>query len=75
MPSWPIEIASLTAMVVNSSGNPRPADALLGKGAWRPSGRLQGDLVPGRRDADLGLAEVVLGHADRPEHGPRGARS
>ena len=31
-----------------------------------------GDLVPARRDADLRLGEVVVAHADRPQHAARG---
>ena len=30
------------------------------------------DFIPGARDADLGLGEVVVTHADRPEHPARG---
>ena len=43
MPSWPMEMPSLTAMVVNSSGNP-PASRTptLDRLARRSSGRLQG---------------------------------
>ena len=43
MPSWPIEMPSLTAMVVNSIGNP-PADRTpcLARLASRSSGRLHG---------------------------------
>ena len=30
----------------------------------------RGDLVPARRDTDLGLAPVAVGHPDRSQHGP-----
>ncbi len=43
MPSWPMEMPSLTAMVVNSSGKP-PASRtpILDRLASRSRGRLQG---------------------------------
>ena len=43
MPSWPIEMPSDTAMVVNSRGNPPAASTpCLDRLARRSSGRLQG---------------------------------
>ncbi len=72
MPSWPIEMPSLTAMVVNSIGNPPAARTpSLDRLARRSSGMLHGvtsfhdDATP-----DLRLVPVVVGHADRPQHGP-----
>ena len=47
-------------------------DALLGPLRQPVQGQVAGgDLVPGRRDADLRLGEVVVAHADRPQHGAR----
>ena len=43
--------------------------ALLGRGGQAVQGQVAGgDLVPRRRDADLGLREVVVGHPDRAQH-------
>ena len=72
MPSWPIEMPSLTAIVVNSSGKPPAARTpSLARLASRSSGMLQG--VTSFQDeatADLRLAPVVVGHADGPQHRP-----
>ena len=72
MPSWPIEMPSDTAMVVNSIGKP-PASRTptFDRLASRSSGMLQG--VTSFHDeatAICGLLEVVVGHADGPEHRP-----
>ena len=74
MPSWPIEMPSETAMVTNSMREAaRVAHAVL-----RPLGEpverhvARRDLVPARRHADLRLAPVGVGHADRAQHRPGG---
>ena len=47
------------------------ADALLGPLGQPVEGEVaRGDLVPGRGHADLRLVPVVVGHPDRPQHGP-----
>ena len=72
MPSWPIEMPSDTAMVVNSIGKPPAARTpSLARLASRSSGMLHG--VTSFHDdatADLGLVPVVVGHADGPQHRP-----
>ena len=72
IPSWPIEMPSLIAIVTNSIGKPpasrTPSLAPLGQAVERHVAR--GDLVPARGHADLGLVPVVVGHADGSEHGP-----
>ena len=71
MPSWPIEMPSLTAMVVNSIGKP-PASRTptLARLASRPSGMLHGvTSFHDEHTATCGLVPVVVGHADRSEHG------
>ena len=76
MPSWPMEMPSETAMVMNSMGKPPAARTpSLDRLASRSSGHVaRRDLVPRRGHADLGLVPVVVGHADGPQHGPgRGA--
>ena len=72
MPSWPIEMPSDTAMVVNSIGKPPAARTpSLARLASRASGMLHGVTSFQRRGhADLGLVPVVVGHADGPQHGP-----
>ena len=74
IPSWPIEMPSDTVIVPNSSGKPparcTPSLAALGQPVERHVAR--GDLVPRRRDADLRLGEVVVGHADGAQHPARG---
>ena len=71
MPSWPIEMPSETEIVPNSSGKPPAARTpSLARLASRSSEQVaRGDLVPGRRDADLRLAPVVVAHADGAQHG------
>ena len=74
IPSWPMEMPSLTAIVVNSSGNP-PASRTpsLARLASRSSGRLHGvTSFQEEATADLGLVPVGVGHADGAEHGPAG---
>ena len=78
MPSWPIEMPSLTAIVTNSSGKPPPTRTpSLARCASRASGMLHG--VTSFQDEatpDLGLVPVVVAHADGSEHRSRtGARS
>ena len=72
MPSWPMEMPSDTAMVMNSKGKPaRVPDPLLGPLGQPVEGKVaRGDLVPRRRHPDLGLVPVVVGHPHRPQHGP-----
>src|SRR3954471_10355162 len=65
MPSWPIEMPSETEVVANPRGTAaRRPHAVLGP-LPQPVQRqvARGDLVPGRRDADLRLGEVVVAHA------------
>ena len=74
MPSWPMEMPSDTAMVMNSIGKPpaarTPSLASLAKSV---EGEVAGgDLVPRRRHAHLRLVPVVVGHADGAEHRPGG---
>ncbi len=50
-------------------------DAFLGALGQPVQGEVAGsDFVPGARDADLGLGEVIVPHADRPEHSAGGRR-
>jgi hypothetical protein len=61
---------------LNSIGKPPASDAelgLLGEPVERQVAG--GDLVPRRGDADLGLAPVVVAHADGAQHRAGGARS
>ena len=71
MPSWPIEMPSETEIVPNSIGKPPAcAHALLGRLGQPVQRQVAGrDLVPRRRDADLRLVDVVVGHADGAQHG------
>ena len=73
IPSVPIEMPSETAIVTNSKGTPpasrtatfvRLARSVERQVAWR-------DLVPARRDPDLGLDHVVVCQAHGAQHRPR----
>ena len=73
IPSWPIEMPSETAIVTNSIGKPprdaNPVFAALGEPVERHVARRH--LVPRRRDPDLRLVPVRVGHPDGAQHRPR----
>ena len=70
IPSWPIEMPSETAIVTNSigiaAGSADAFFAALGEPVERHVARR--DLVPRRRDPDLRLVPVLVGHADGAQH-------
>ena len=72
IPSCPIPIASLTAMVLNSSGVPPasrdPVLHLLGQLSQVVVAGLR--LDPRVGDPDDGPLEILVGQPDRPEHRP-----
>ena len=74
MPSWPIEMPSLTRDRAElqrvAAGRVHAVLDRLGQPVEREVAG--GDLVPGARDADLRLGEVVVAEPDRAQHAARG---